>query len=174
VHNPPSVITFDHLSTKKRKTNASSNTRTAEAHDRNSPLGIPLSDISGQRRINTSESPAPESNTIPDDDIAYYPSISEVLRELDTTMPMANIPTYELDLNQHGIYCLEDTTTLNSQFLTDEVGMPPDLVWPFVTTWITALFDEISPYFANVLSDALCLLMHLMLCNNVSPVALGS
>ena len=60
-----------------------------------------------------------------------YPSIADALEELHTIMPTADMPMYQMGLNQYSIFYLDDTEGLNPTFLIDEVCMPEDLVWPF-------------------------------------------
>jgi len=66
-----------------------------------------------------------------DDSLVEYPSISEVLQELHTIMPAADMLIYETGLVQYGVVSLNKAEGLDPSFLRDEVGMPMALVWPF-------------------------------------------
>jgi hypothetical protein len=131
---PPNVLSFDHRPTKKPRANSKN---TIEIHNHISQADRTLTDQGGQHRINMpSASPPPlsQSHSATDNEpdfLVAYPPIGDALRELHSVMPAANMPQYEIGLQQYGVYYVDGAEGLDTRFLQDEVGMPPGVIGAF-------------------------------------------
>ncbi|KAG1905524.1 uncharacterized protein F5891DRAFT_1183466 [Suillus fuscotomentosus] len=84
-----------------------------------------LGDTGGHRRVNTSRGFA---TTLlchdKDDEFITYPPITDVLREMDATMPLLHMSQYEDSLLSHGVAYVNGVVGLSDEFFVDVVGMP--------------------------------------------------
>ena len=66
------------------------------------------------------------------DVFTVYPSISEALNEMHRTMPLLNMPQYEVNLVSHGVAYVNAVNGIVEDFYVDIVGMPLGAVRQFV------------------------------------------
>ena len=91
-----------------------------------------LGDIGGQCHINTSR----VFSTLvfcDDDEFIMYPPITEVLQDMDTTMPLLNMPQYEDVLVSNGVAYVNGIIGISDEFFVNIIGMPVGVVHSFLT-----------------------------------------
>lgn len=98
-----------------------------------SDIAAPLNHQNDQRIVNATnpDSPIPPGTSGNTCNPIIYPTIGDVLLELHSEMPDANIPMYEIGLQQYGVFFLEEAEGLHALFLEHEVGMPAEIIQPF-------------------------------------------
>jgi hypothetical protein len=150
---PPSAKDFDHVAKRRRRSGESSQCAAPPAihvhlpgYDTGPKPATPLTDYGGQRHANASATAAHVaaaasvidlSNLASSEDedapLVTFPSISTVLRELHTVMPLLDYPQYESSLLTKGIFYVNNAALISRDFFVDIVGMPEGAVGDFLS-----------------------------------------
>ncbi|KAG1836402.1 hypothetical protein DFJ58DRAFT_734999 [Suillus subalutaceus] len=137
---PPEMAAFHHVPKKRRLSSAngpSANSATPTLlviHVHIPPVTKEaLGDTGGRRRVNTSQGFATTFLCHDEDDeFITYPPITDVLCEMDVTMPLLHMSQYEDDLLNHGVAYVNSMIGLSDEFFVNVVGMPMGVIRSFL------------------------------------------
>lgn len=136
---PPEMAAFDHVPKKRRLSSANTSSASAAPTLPVIHVHIPpitkeaLSDTGGHRRANTSRGFATTFLCHDEDDeFIAYPPITDVLREMDATMPLLHMSQYKDSLLSHGVAYVNGVIGLSDEFFVDVVGMPMGVIRSFL------------------------------------------
>ncbi|KIO04230.1 hypothetical protein M404DRAFT_144024 [Pisolithus tinctorius Marx 270] len=128
---PPESNLFDHTPSKQRRLSSTAAQNAPVIHVHLPNTGQLSGSRSGREpslAMQYLTGPAPDE----DDIFAVYPSISDALHQMHTSMPLLNMPQYEENLVSHGVAYVNTVSGISEDFFVDVVGMPLGAVRSFI------------------------------------------